>query len=149
MPSLQRKRKAYKKKYYKLNQACASRREYNKQYYVQNAQRLKNKARAQYHCSPEKKKAGTRALYKHNPSRARAAFRIYYKKHYATRISSFRKYYVSHKREICLTQKARYVLTPPKPDVKGLYVKEIQGKLLGDAEARSELITAFKKLRGS
>ena len=55
----------------------------------------------------------------------------------------------SHKREICLTQKARYVLTPPKPDVKGLYVKEIQGKLLGDAEARSELITAFKKLRGS
>ena len=28
-------------------------------------------------------------------------------------------------------------------------MKEIQGKLLGDAEARSELITAFKKLRGS
>ena len=28
-------------------------------------------------------------------------------------------------------------------------MKEIQGKLLGDAEARSELITAFKKLCGS
>ena len=41
------------------------------------------------------------------------------------------------------------MLTPPKPNVKELYVKEIQGKLLGDAEARSELITAFKKLRGS
>ena len=51
MPSLQRKRKAYNKKYYEQsklsveNQACASRREYNKEYYAQNAQRLRNKAR--------------------------------------------------------------------------------------------------------
>ena len=62
MPSLQRKRKAYNKKYYEQsklsveNQACASRREYNKEYYVQNAQRLRNKARVHYqeHCNKKR-----------------------------------------------------------------------------------------------
>jgi len=57
-----------------------------------------------------------------------------------------KQYYVSHKKDVCLSRKARYILAPPKPDV---YVKEIQGQLSGDGEVRTELMTAFKKLCGS
>ena len=34
-----------------------------------------------------------------------------------------------------------YILAEPKPDVKDMYVKEIQSQLLADAEAFIEFIT--------
>ena len=78
-----------------------------------------------------------------------ATARRLYANNYIAKIKSVKQYYVSHKKDVCLAWKARYILAPPKPDVKELYVKEMQGQLLGNNEARAELMTAFKKLRGS
>jgi len=95
-------------------------------------------------------KAAARALYKVNPGRkrgaARAASHIFYTKNYLAKIKSGKKYYVSQKANLYLAQRARHILAPPKPDVKETYVKVMQGQLF---EARSELITAFKKLRSN
>ena len=136
--------------------------------YVVKADSKKAAARAQYVAKADSKiaasraryvvkcnsiKAAARALYKIHPGRkravARTASRISYAKNCIAKINTAKQYYVSHKRDVCLAQKARYILAPPKPDVKELYVKEMQGQLLGDDEARAELMTTFKKLRGS
>ena len=42
---------------------------------------------------------------------------------------------------ICAQKRAKYVLAESKPDVKDMYVKEIQSQLLADAEAFIEFIT--------
>ena len=48
---------------------------------------------------------------------------------------------------ICVLKKrAMYVLAEPKPDVKDMYVKEIQSQLLADAEAMSQLSDSFPKM---
>ena len=122
MPSLQRKRKAYNKKYYEQSklsvesQACASRREYNKEYYVQNAQRLRNKARVHYqqHCNKKRLLPGPSIMLLLRKRRLVLEpcinitlvelglhFVFIMKKILLyTRISSFRKYHVSHKRDL-------------------------------------------------
>ena len=77
MPSLQQKRKAYKKKYYLQNLDELKKAEYNKLYYAHNADRLKAAAKAQYQAYPEKKDV-SRALYQANPDRKKAAARALY-----------------------------------------------------------------------
>ena len=118
MPSLQRKRKAYNTKYYEQSklsvesQACASRREYNKEYYVQNAQRLRNKARVHYqqHCNKKRLLPSVMLLLRKRRLVLEPCINITLVElglHFVfimkkillcTRISSFRKYHVSHKR---------------------------------------------------
>ena len=44
---------------------------------------------------------------------------------------------------MCAQKRAKYVLAEPKPDVKDMYVKEIQSQLLADAESRSQLSDSF------
>ena len=47
---------------------------------------------------------------------------------------------------MCAQNKAKYVLVEPKPDVKYMYVKDIQSQLLADTEARSQLSDSFPKM---
>ena len=47
---------------------------------------------------------------------------------------------------MCAQKRAKYVLAEPKPDVKNMYVKEIESQLLADAEARSQLSDSFRKM---
>ena len=47
---------------------------------------------------------------------------------------------------MCAQKRAKYVLATPKPDVKDMYVKEIQSQLLADAEARSQLSDSLPKM---
>ena len=159
-------RSRYDKKYYVQNAESVKSKARVK--YETDPKKKKASARTQYQCHAESKiaasraryvvkcnsiKAAARALYKISPGRkravARTASRISYVKNCIAKINTVKQYYVSHKRDVCLARKARYILAPPKPDVKELYVKEMQGQLLGDDEARAELMTAFKKLRGS
>ena len=104
--------------------------------------------RAQYKAGTSRKKTASRALYlvKQDSmiAAARVASRICYANNYMAKLKSFRKYYVNHKKDICLAQRGRYILLPPKPDVRQMFLKEVQGKLLSDCGARSELMTAFK-----
>ena len=47
---------------------------------------------------------------------------------------------------MCTQKRAKYVLAAPKPDVKDMYVKEIQSQLLANAKARSQLSDSFPKM---
>ena len=78
--------------------------------------------------------------------RKRALSRAYFAKNRSARIHSFRKYYVCHKDDICLTRRARYILSQPKPGDKEMCLKKLQAHLSNHFEARSELTKAFKKL---
>ena len=46
---------------------------------------------------------------------------------------------------MCANRRGRYVLAEPKPDVKDMYMEEIEDCLLGDSKARAQLMAAFKK----
>ena len=61
------------------------------------------------------------------------------------KLESSKAYYANHKESICANRRGRYILAEPKPDVREMYVKEIQSHLLNNSEARVELITVFKK----
>ena len=57
-----------------------------------------------------------------------------------------RAYMALNRDNMCAQKRAKYVLAEPKPDVKDMYVKEIQSQLLADAEARSQLCDSFPKM---
>ena len=52
-------------------------------------------------------------------------------------------YYANNKESMCANRRDRYALAEPKPDVKGMYLKDIQASLLDNYEARVR--NAFKK----
>ena len=87
-------------------------------------------ARQHYSTNPEKKRAYSRQQYSANPAQKRLP-------HVHTWLSTM---------IICAQKRAKYVLAEPKPDVKDMYVKEIQSQLLADAEARSLLSDSFPKM---
>ena len=55
-----------------------------------------------------------------------------------------KEYYYSHGKERRNYRRAKYALRQPKPDIKQMYVKEIQKQLLQSKLARDELVGAFK-----
>ena len=60
-------------------------------------------------------------------------------------MKSFKTYYARNRQRMCANRRGRYVLAEPKPDVKDMYMKEIEDCLLGDSKARAQLMAAFKK----
>ena len=60
-------------------------------------------------------------------------------------MKSFKTYYARNRQQMCANRRGRYVLAEPKPDVKDMYMKEIEDCLLGDSKARAQLMAAFKK----
>ena len=58
-------------------------------------------------------------------------------------------YYASNKKSIRATRRGRYALAEPKPDVRQMYVKKIQRRLLDNSKARIHVTAAFKKQEGS
>ena len=58
-------------------------------------------------------------------------------------------YYASNKKSIRATRRGRYALAEPKPDVRQMYVKKIQRRLLGNSKARVRVTAAFKKQEGN
>ena len=88
MPTLQRQKRAYQKKFYRehANVQHAKRgttARYNKTYYVQNAEKLKSMARdaarARYQANVEVMRDSARAQYRANPQKERAAATAQYK----------------------------------------------------------------------
>ena len=170
MPSKQQKKKAYKKKYYQqhrenvCNADKPKKAEYNRIYYIHNADKIKRAAKAQYRAQLERKKRASRARYKAQPENKKATSRAWYRawperkkvtshayfsKNRSARLFSFRRYYSNHKEDICLEKKPRYVLLQPKPAEKEMYLRELQAHLFHDIEARSKLTKTFKKLHKS
>ena len=60
-------------------------------------------------------------------------------------MKSFKTYYARNRKRMCASRRGRYVLAEPKPDVKDMYMKEMEDCLLGDSKARAQLMAAFKK----
>ena len=79
MPSLQRQRKAYKKRYYLENRNQQKQAQQNRRYYVENTDQIKAAVKALYQADPKKKKAASRALYRAQPDRKKAAVRALYR----------------------------------------------------------------------
>ena len=99
----------------------------SRQHYSANTDK-KTGARQHYIANPEKKRACSRQQHSANPARKKPAARAYLA--------------LNHD-NMCAQKRAKYVLAVPKPDVKDMYVKEIQSQLLADAEARSQLSGSF------
>ena len=55
-------------------------------------------------------------------------------------------YLALNRDNMCAQERAKYVLAEPMPDVKDMYVKEIQSQLLADAEARFQSSDSFPKM---
>ena len=102
-------------------------------------------SKASYDANPKKKRAASRASYDANPKKKRAASRASYDKNPKAKNKSSEAYYEDNKESLCANRRGRYALAEPKPDVKDMYLKAIQANLLGNSEARVQLIKAFKK----
>ena len=94
-------------------------------------------------------RATSKASYDANPERKRAASRAASKASYGknpkVKIASSQAYYADNKESMCAKRRGRYALAEPKPDVKDMYLKEIQANLLANSESRVQLMKAFKK----
>ena len=99
----------------------------SRQHYSANTDK-KTGARQHYIANPEKKRTYSSQQHSANPARKKPAARAYLA--------------LNHD-NMCAQKRAKYVLAVPKPDVKDMYVKEIQSQLLADAEARSQLSGSF------
>ena len=156
-----KKREYYKKNIEKMKMArkedytktAGDRKKKFKLYYQENKKHIKKTSRASskasYRLAPEKKKAASRATskarYQQNPAKKRLASKTQYKKNAAKKNSSTRAYYSRNKESLCASRRDRYVLSEPTLIQKKAYMKELQSKLLADAEAKSKLIESFKK----
>ena len=164
MPSA-KKTRAKNKKYYqenKLKLKAASKALYSIDPSKKKAT-SKSRSKACYSIDPEKKKAASKARYSINTekkasSKARYSFDAEKKKAFsranfikkrAAKLSASKVYYASNKKSIRATRRGRYALAEPKPDVRQMYVKKIQRRLLGNSKARVRVTAAFKKQEGN
>jgi hypothetical protein len=164
MPSSKTLR-AKKKKYYQKNvekikttkkegyiKVASDRKARFKLYYQENKEHMKKNARASskasYRLAPEEKKAASRATskaqYQQNPERKQLASKSQYKKDPEKKNSTTRVYYSQKKESICAFKRDKYALIEPKPAKVDAYLKQLQNNLLGNTEAKSELIEAFR-----
>ena len=151
MPSA-KKQKAKNKTYYEQNKSklLPSR----KQAYQEHPEAIRAASRASskasYDANPEGKRAAScassKASYDANPEAKRAASRAASKathdKNPKAKIASPQAYYADNKESMCAKRRGKYALAEPKPDVKDMY---LQANLLGNSEARVQLMKAFKK----
>ena len=79
MPSLQQKRRSYLKKYCKSGNNDFKKRQYNKQYYILHAEKIKAEARALYRADPKKKNIADCTLYRVHCEERKALARDLYK----------------------------------------------------------------------
>ena len=113
--------------------------------YDANPKKKRAAPKASYDANPKKKSAASKASYDANPKKKRAASRASYDKNPKAKNKSSEAYYEDNKESLCANRRGRYALAEPKPDVKDMYLKAIQANLLGNSEARVQLIKAFKK----
>ena len=161
MPSA-KKRRANNKKYYERNKSKilpnekqryrensgekrAASLAASKASYDANPKKKRAASKASYDANPKKKRAASKASYDANPKKKRAASRASYDKNPKAKNKSSEAYYEDNKESLCANRRGRYALAEPKPDVKDMYLKAIQANLLGNSEARVQLIKAFKK----
>ena len=166
--------KARNRKYYKRNAESIT--SQSREKYSTNPEPKKESAREKYRTNPEPKKESAREKYSTNPEpkmeasheqysthsemikeaaheqyskhpeKKRASSRRHYSTHREKKRTYSRKQYRDNRDNICAQRRAKYVLAEPKPDVKHMYVKEIQSQLLADAEARSQISDSFPKM---
>ena len=112
-----------------------------------------------YRANPDQKKATSKARCKANSDKMKAAARACYrfdteKKAYsranyikknAAKLATSKAYYASNRKSTHANRRGRYALVEPKPDVRQVYVKNIQGCLLSNRKARARVTAAFKK----
>ena len=114
----------------------------SRQHYSANTDK-KTGARQHYIANPEKKRACSRQHYIANPEKKRTYSSQQHSANPARKKPAARAYLALNHDNMCAQKRAKYVLAVPKPDVKDMYVKEIQSQLLADAEARSQLSGSF------
>ena len=116
----------------------------NKKYYQENKLRILSKRKHEYSSDPDKTKAARKARYSIDPDKEKAASKAHYSfaKNRRARMKSFKTYYLRNRQRMCANRRGRYVLAEPKPDVKDMYMKEIEDCLLGNSKARAQLKAA-------
>ena len=114
--------------------------------YSTHSETIKEAAHEQYSKHPEKKRASSRRHYSTNREEKRTYSRKQYRGNPSKKKAAAHAYRALNRYNICAQKRAKYVLAEPKPDVKHMYVKEIQSQLLADAEARSQISDIFPKM---
>ena len=116
-----------------------------RQHYIANPEEKHACSRQHYSTNPEKKRACSRQHYIANPEKRCTYSRQQYSANPARKKAAAHAYLALNHYNMCAQRGAKYVLAAPEPDVKDMYVKEIQSQLLADAEGRSQLSYSFPK----
>ena len=116
-----------------------------RQHYIANPEERCACSRQHYSTNPEKKRAYSRQHYFANPEKKCTYSRQQHSANPARKKAVGRAYLALNHDNMCAQKRAKYVLAVSKPDVKDMYVKELQSQLLVDAEGRSQLKDSFPK----
>ena len=117
----------------------------SKQAYAKQSTAKKAAALSRYHDKAGEINAQSRAKYWSSSHKKTALSRVWYLKNTKAKTEACKKYYARHKESISYTRKGKYYLSPPKSDVKEMYIRELLTNLLASREARTEVMKAFKE----
>ena len=122
--------------------------------YVQDSKLKKRLSKAyskeQYQLDPLNKKEASKAQYQLNPHNKKEASKVYSKEQYEIypqrKINESRKKYEKDPESKINYSKGKYVLAPPKPDIKQKYKDLIQSALYNDRKTKQNLKMHLRNL---